>query len=167
MAHGEDKKHALRNLFVFDKLNLEQAAKQLNISAPTARRWKAQALEQGDNWEKLRSAHTLAGNDLEDVARSLLTDLVLQFKTTMDALSNDVMLDAKERVALLTSLSDSYNKAISANKKLLPETNKLAIALQVVELLAQYIKENKNELLMPFMEVLEPFGKRLEKDLKS
>nr|DAM87261.1 MAG TPA: Protein of unknown function (DUF1804) [Caudoviricetes sp.] len=107
----------------------------------------------------------MAGGSLEDIARQLLTDLVLQFKATMDELGN-VKIDAAERVALLTSLSDSYNKAISANRKLLPETSRLATALEVINRLADYLKRKRPELLGAFLEVLEDFGVELERDLK-
>ncbi len=117
MAHSQETKDQLRHRYVFERLPLEKAAGLSGVSVPTARRWKQQAQDFGDDWGKLRSAHTLAGTDLEEVARTLLTDLVLQFKATMDALAADGKMDAKTRVELLTSLSDSYNKAISANLK--------------------------------------------------
>ena len=40
------------------------------------------------------------------------------------------------------------------------------MALQVVKMLANYIEREKPELLMAFMEVLQPFGQLLEKELK-
>lgn len=165
MAHGQETRDKLRRLYVFERLSLEVAAGQCGVSFATARRWKDKAEATGDNWEKLRAAHTMAGKDLEDIARQLLTDLVLQFKGTMDALARED-IPASERVTLLTSLSDSYNKAISANKKLLPETSRLAVALEVLEKLADWLKSKRPELLGAFLDELEPFGAQLEKELK-
>ena len=165
MAHGQETRDKLRRLYVFERLSLEVAAGQCGVSFATARRWKDKAETAGDNWEKLRAAHTMAGKDLEDIARQLLTDLVLQFKATMDALARED-IPASERVTLLTSLSDSYNKAISANKKLLPETSRLAVALEVLEKLADWLKAKRPELLGAFLDELEPFGAQLEKELK-
>lgn len=165
MAHDQATKDKLRRLYVFERLSLEIAAGQCGVSFATARRWKDKAETAGDNWEKLRAAHTMAGKDLEDIARQLLTDLVLQFKATMDALSRED-IPASERVTLLTSLSDSYNKAISANKKLLPETSRLAVALEVLEKLADWLKTKRPGLLGAFLDELEPFGAMLEKELK-
>lgn len=165
MAHDQATKDKLRRLYVFERLSLEIAAGQCGVSFATARRWKDKAETAGDNWEKLRAAHTMVGKDLEDIARQLLTDLVLQFKATMDALSRED-IPASERVTLLTSLSDSYNKAISANKKLLPETSRLAVALEVLEKLADWLKTKRPELLGAFLDELEPFGAMLEKELK-
>lgn len=165
MAHDQATKDKLRRLYVFERLSLEIAAGQCGVSFATARRWKDKAETAGDNWEKLRAAHTMAGKDLEDIARQLLTDLVLQFKATMDALSRED-IPASERVTLLTSLSDSYNKAISANKKLLPETSRLAVALEVLEKLADWLKTKRPELLGALLDELNPFGAMLEKELR-
>lgn len=165
MAHDQATKDKLRRLYVFERLSLEIAAGQCGVSFATARRWKDKSETAGDNWEKLRAAHTMAGKDLEDIARQLLTDLVLQFKATMDALARED-IPASERVTLLTSLSDSYNKAISANKKLLPETSRLAVALEVLEKLADWLKTKRPELLGAFLDELTPFGAMLEKELK-
>lgn len=165
MAHDQATKDKLRRLYVFERLSLEIAAGQCGVSFATARRWKDKAETVGDNWEKLRAAHTMAGKDLEDIARQLLTDLVLQFKATMDALARED-IPTSERVTLLTSLSDSYNKAISANKKLLPETSRLAVALEVLEKFAAWLKTKRPELLGAFLDELEPFGAMLEKELK-
>ena len=165
MAHDQATKDKLRRLYVFERLSLEVAAGQCGVSFATARRWKDKAETAGDNWEKLRAAHTMAGTDLEDIARQLLTDLVLQFKATMDALARED-IPASERVTLLTSLSASYSKAFSAIKKLLPETSRLAVALEVLEKLADWLKTKRPELLGAFLDELEPFGAQLEKELK-
>lgn len=119
----------------------------------------------GDDWDKVKSAHSLAGGELEAVARQILTDFVIQFKATMELVKADE-LDAKTRVELLTSLSDSYNKAISANRKLMPETSKLAVALSVIERLAEFIKDNKPEMLESYLSMLEPFGQLIEREFK-
>lgn len=166
MAYPQAVRDELRELYVFERLSLEMAAKQVGISIATARRWKFSAEETGDNWDKLRAAHTMAGSELEDIARQILTDLVLQFKATMDAIAADAEIDAQTRVELLTSLSDSYNKAISANRKLTPEASKLAIALQVIELLTEFISAKHSKHLSVFVGILEAFAPVLERELK-
>lgn len=166
MAHDASTKDQLRRLYIFERLPIEKAAEQCGVSAATARRWKYAAAEFGDDWDKVRAAHTMAGTDLEDIARQLLTDLVLQFKATMDAIAAEPDISPAARVEMLTSLSDSYNKAISANKKLLPTTSKLAVALEVIEKLSAHLKLRRPELLGAFLEELEPFGQMLEKELK-
>ncbi len=165
MAHAKDKINEVRKRYVFDGMSLATCATVAGISYATAQRWKNTAKDNGDDWDKVRAAHTIAGSDLEDIGRQILTDFVVQYKATMD-LIHDEHLPAAKRVELLTGLADSYTKAIAANKKIMPETNKLAVALQVLEQFAEYIKKYKPDVLPVFMEVLERFGELLEKELK-
>lgn len=166
MAHSQATKDDLRKKYIFDGLSLAIAAKQCKVSYPTAQRWKNVAAEAGDNWDKVKVASTMAGGDIEGVSREILTGFIIQFKATMDAIKDDHMVSAMDRVEMLTSLADAYNKTVASSRKLLPETSKLAVALQVLELLAKHIQEHKPELLIEFMSVLEPFGRLIEKELK-
>lgn len=167
MAHySQEIREKARKAYIFDKLSLASVSLTIDVPYQTVARWKKQAAEKGDDWDKLKAAHTLAGGDLESMARQILTDLVAQFKATMEIVQHQEGLSAFERVSLLTSLSDSYHKAVSASRKLLPETSKLAVAFEVLEKLGEYMKQHKPELLMEFAAVLEPFGELLEKELK-
>lgn len=166
MAYTQADKDALRRAYVFDALPLEKAAQMVGVSTPTACRWKAQAKKIGDDWDLVKSARTVADGSLEELARGLLTEIVILFKTATDAVKADD-LDAKEKVQLLTMLSDSYTKAIGANKKLMPTTDKLAVAMQVIELLGDFIKDNKPNLMQDFVDVLVPFGAMVEKEFNG
>ncbi|WP_230905905.1 DUF1804 family protein, partial [Escherichia coli] len=55
----------------------------------TARRWKTQAMKNGDDWDKLRAAHALAGDGLESVARTVLISLVVKCQTTLERLNQN------------------------------------------------------------------------------
>lgn len=165
MAYTQETKDSVRRAYVYDGLSLDKAAQVMNVSYPTAQRWKKEAKAQGDDWDKVKAAHTLSGGEVENVARELLVELVLIFKTTMDNVKNDE-LDAKTKVGLLASLADSYNKSISANKKLMPVADKLAIAMTVMEMLGNYIKEHKPEAMPIFIEILVPFGELLDSEFK-
>lgn len=166
MAHSQATKDDLRKRYIFEGLSLAMAAVMSEVSYPTAQRWKNAASEAGDDWDKVKTAHSMAGGDLEDISRQILTDFIIQFKATMDSIKGADDIAPGQRVEMLTSLADAYNKTVASSRKLLPETSKLAIALQVIELLATYLKEHKPELLPQFMEILEPFGKTLDGALK-
>lgn len=166
MAHSQATKDELRKKYIFEGLSLAMAAVMTEVSYPTAQRWKNVAKDSGDDWDKVKVAHSMAGGDLEDMSRQILTDFIIQFKTTMDTLKQADDIPPQTRVELLTSLADAYNKTVSSSRKMLPETSKLAIALQVLEMLAKYIQEHKPDLLTEFMSVLEPFGREIEKELK-
>ena len=166
MAHSQSTKDDLRKKYIFDGLSLAMAAVMVEVSYPTAQRWKNQAADNHDDWDKVKIAHSMAGGDLEDISRQILTDFVIQFKATMEALKAAEDIAPQERVKLLTSLADSYSKAIAANRHMLPETSKLATAMEVLEMLTAHLREHKPELLPEFLNVLEPFGQKLERELK-
>ncbi|MGC4884562.1 DUF1804 family protein [Providencia hangzhouensis] len=164
MAHPPEMRDKLRRAYVFDGLSLEVASMQCGIAYSTAQRWKNNAAETGDDWDKLKSARLMSGGGLEEIARAMLTGLVTQFKTTMDELTyGETKLPPEERVKLLGSLSDAYNKAIASSRKVLPETSQLATAIEVVELLSFFIKENYPQHLQVFADILEPFGQEITK----
>ncbi|EIP88590.1 DNA-binding protein [Burkholderia humptydooensis MSMB43] len=145
---------------MFDRFSLEIAAAKHGVSYATARRWKADSLAQGDDWDKAQAAQLIAGGGIEGAARQMLAGLVTQYQATMDELDGAEMKPA-DKVALLASLADAYNKTINASKRILPETNELAIAMGVVQRLAAFIKDRHPEHVGAFADVLGPFGDEL------
>lgn len=168
MAHPQEMRDKLRRVYVFDGLSLELAAVQIGIAYGTARRWKNDAASVGDDWDKLRAARLMSGGGLEETARGMLTAMVTQFQSTMELLTNGTAdkeaekLAPADRVKLLASLADAFNKAIASSRKILPETNQLAVAMQVIQLLSEFIKENHPQHLEHFIEILEPFGRVIQ-----
>ncbi|BEM21566.1 MULTISPECIES: DUF1804 family protein [Serratia] len=164
MAYPPETRDRLRRAYVFDGLSLEVAAVQCGVSYGTAQRWKNDSKAAGDDWETLRGARMLAGGGLEELTLAMFTGLVVQFKTTIDKLAyDDVDIKPEDRVKLLASLSDAFNKAVASSKRAMPEVSRLAIALEVIQLLAAYIKDNHPQQLQPFGDLLEGFGKEIER----
>lgn len=166
MAYTQEDKDKVRKSYIFDRLPLDKCASLHGISYPTVQRWKKQALERGDDWDKVKAAQTLAGGEIEDVARQLLTDFILLFQNLSSQIKSDTDTPPIEKAKILSSLSDSYNKTIGANRKLMPVADKLAIAMTVMEMLGEYIKEHKPEAMAVFVEILVPFGELLDRELK-
>lgn len=162
MAYPPEMRDQLRRSYIFDGLSLELAAAKLGVSGGTAQRWKQDAEKNGDNWEKQKSARLLAGGSIEELARGMLTGLILQYQKTMEDITLGSDIPAATRVKLLSSLSDAFNKAVSSSKKVLPETSRLAVALEVIQLLTAFIKERYPQHLQAFADILEPFGAELE-----
>ncbi|MDR5803416.1 DUF1804 family protein [Caballeronia sp. LZ001] len=160
MAYSKEVRGKVRRAFVFDRLSLEVAALKSGVNSSTARRWKDEAREAGDDWDKAQAAQLFAGGGIEGAARQMLVGLVTQYQATMDELDGAQMKPA-DKVALLASLADAYNKTINASKRMLPETNELAIAMGVVQRLAAFIKDRHPEYVSAFAEVLKPFGDEL------
>lgn len=163
MAHPQEIRDKLRRAYIFGQMSLELAAAQTGIPFNTARRWKKEAQDAGDDWEKLRAAHVMAGGGLEDIGRAVLTSLVTQYQTTLEMLTVDASIQPKERVELLASLADAFNKATAASRKILPETSQLAVALDVLQRLSTFVAESHPKHLAAFVEILEPFGSEIEK----
>jgi DNA-binding PucR family transcriptional regulator len=163
MAHPQETRKRLRRAYIFEQLSLEIASAQCGVAFPTARRWKKEALEAGDDWDRLRAAHVMAGGGLEEIGKAVLTGLVIQYQTSLEQLTTDDMLSPKERVDLLASLSDAFTKAVAANKRILPEISELAVALEVIKQLGHFVTEHYPQHRVAFLEILEPFGERMEK----
>ena len=165
MAHPQETREKLRGLYVSGEQTLETAALMCAIPFATARNWKKAAAEKGDDWDKLRAAYTLAGGGIEDLSRAMLAAFLVQYNSTMtmlqDAAAEDLM--PSERAKLLGSLADAFTKTVAANKKVLPETSKLATALETIELMMDFVQEKHPKHLAAFVEVLEPFGVEVEK----
>lgn len=166
MAWPKETRDRVRQKYIFDQLTLEMVALQCAVPYDTARRWKAQALKNGDDWDKLRVAHTLAGDGLENLARTVLISLVVKCQATMDTLNQNPDLPPQVSVELLASLADSLSKAVSSSKKMLPETDRLATALEVVQKFGAFIHDKHPTLYVSFVEVLEQFASVLEEEFR-
>lgn len=163
MAHPQEIRDKLRRAYIFGQMSLELASAQSGVAFATARRWKKEAQDAGDDWDKLRAAHVMAGGGLEDIGRAVLISLVTQYQTTLELLTTDASMKPKERVELLASLADAFNKATAASRKILPETSQLAVALDVLQRLSTFVAESHPKHLSAFVEILEPFGSEIEK----
>ncbi|MFX2607053.1 DUF1804 family protein [Enterobacter mori] len=164
MAWPKEAKDKIRSAYIFEQLTLEMIALQQGVPYDTARRWKMQAAKSGDDWDKLRVAHTLAGDGLENVARTVLMSLVIKCQSTMELINQNPDIPAPDAVELLASLADSLSKTVAASKKMLPETDRLATALEVLQMLGAYISDRHPALNASFLEVLEGFSGVLETD---
>lgn len=138
---------------------------QAQVPVSTTRRWKADAKAEGDDWDKVKTAHTMASGSLDEIGREILTGFLLQYRTVMEQLNDsESKLGAEDKVNLLASLADAYNKTIAANKKILPETSELATAMQVVDLLSTYIQKKAPDSFEVFVDLLlNGFDKELAK----
>lgn len=163
MAHSPQTQDGVRRSYVFDRLSLELAAVKAGVSYGTASRWKKQAAEQGDDWDKSQAAQLMAGGSMEEIGRQMLSGLVIQYQASMDDLTRNSELNPATKVQLLASLADAFNKTISASKRLLPETSELATAMEVVQKLAEFVRKNYPQHAASFVELLEPFGDELAK----
>lgn len=163
MAHSGDIRRAVRAAFIFQQLSLEIAALKSGVPIATARRWKRESLTAGDDWEKARAAQMIAGGGIEDVVRQTLAVVVQQVQSTVDAIQASTDMPPAEKVKALASLADAYNKLMAASRRLMPETDRLAVAMDVLKRLAEFIRANSPQQAAALAEILGPFGDELAK----
>lgn len=166
MAHAPTVKTQVRRHYVFDRFTLEQSADKAGVAFNTARRWKNDAKDNGDDWDKARDVQVMAGGEMEDLSQSLLTGFLVQYRTTMDEIQNSEGLSAKDKVGLLSTLADSYTKMVAASKRILPEISAISAAMKTIELFANLAKTKKPHLLPDFLELLDEIELLLHKEFK-
>lgn len=159
MAHPPEKRLELRSAYI-GGLPLEAAADKAEVPYGTARNWYRDAKAEGDDWDKFRAASLIvAGGGIEQamgriIAAGLMRCEALQERiTTMD--------DPAEAVKAMATLGDTVAKLRSSGKTLMPEADKLGIAMDVLKRLAAYIQENHPQHAGAFGELLPVFGQEL------
>lgn len=161
MAHDDTVRRAVRGDYVFNQLSLEIAAVKNGVPHATVRNWKRQGKELGDDWDKARGAQMIAGGGIEDVVRQTLGVVVQQVQATVEAIQTSTDMPPGEKVQALASLADAYNKLMAASRRLMPETDKLAVATDVVKRLADFTRTKHPKHAAALIEVLEPFADEL------
>lgn len=167
MAYSKDIKNQARTLYINSGLSLELVADELKISKNTVFNWKSKAFAIGDDWEKLKAMN--AYGRVESLGKNIIVQLLVNFEKSLTdlAMIDKDTLTPSEQVAILADLSESFSRAVSANKRLTPEVNKLVIALETIDGLIEFIKKNNPEALKEFANILEPFGEYLKERLKN
>lgn len=160
MAHPPEMRSKLRGLYVHKGLGLEHAAQRLGVSPRTASRWRQDAEAQGDDWDKARAAHHLAGEGAEAVSRAVLEEFLRMFQSVMEEVKGG-KLQALEKAEAISRLADAYTKTTRAIQRSAPELNRLAVASEVLQHLARYVREKAPQHAPALLEVLEPFGEEL------
>lgn len=163
MAHPTERRTQLRGLYVYKRLSIEAACKALDIAKSTAVRWKAEARDRGDDWDNARAAIALGDENFTQLSRQLLEDYLVQHQATMEALRGDKDMSPAQRASVLASAADSFNKTMASFKKLAPELNRHAIALDTLQRLAAFSQQRYPQHVPALLEMLEPFGEELAK----
>jgi hypothetical protein len=163
MAHASEKRLQLRGLYVYQRLPMETACKKLGVPKSTANRWKQEAASKGDDWDSARAATALGDETFTNLSKQLLEDYLLQHQATMKLLREDKELTALQRAETLASMSDSFNKTMNSFKRLAPELNRQAVALDVLKRLTQFSQAKYPKHVQALVEILEPFGEELAK----
>ncbi len=161
MAHGREKHSQLRGLFVYQRLPMETACKKVGIPKSTGNRWKQEAKDHGDDWDTARAAVAMGDESFRQLSVRLLEDYLIQHQATMDMLKQSKDLSPMSRAEILASMSDSFNKTMASFKRLAPEINRQAVALDVMQRLASFAQQRFPQHVPAMLEMLEPFGEEI------
>lgn len=162
MAYGAEVKRKLRANYI-KGMTLKSAAAGVSVPYETARNWKRLAEKGGDDWDNVRAAHNVSKSGVKALTAAIIEDFVMMFKTTIDQVKESEKIDALQKAQVISQLSDSYAKTIKAAGDSNPKISALAVAMEVIKKLAEYIREHFPHLLEPFSEILEPFGEEISR----
>ncbi len=157
MAYDTSTRNKVRAKYV-QGLSLAVAAQACKVPYNTVRNWKRADAEAGSDWDITRNARRMTKSGMEEMANEVLGELAEQFVATLAALKADPKMPADKRAQILVQLMDGYNKAISAASRAMPNANRLAVAMDVMKFLGQFIAEKFPALRSKFVEIAEAAG---------
>lgn len=158
MARPPEQRQAVRAAYVFDRLPLEQAAAKAAVPHGTARKWRAAAEAQGDDWDKARAAASLSAQSTGTIAQLVLADFLVLYQATVGDLNGDAQVPAMDRAEALARLADAFAKTMHAVAKASPEMARYAVASELLRDLAAWTRAERPDLQAAILEILEPFG---------
>lgn len=158
MAHDEDIRRKVRGAYVFDQLGLDAAATQHGVPVATARRWKREGKDLGDDWDRAKSAQMIAGGGIEEVMRQSLAAMMQQMQATIQWLQSDAEIAPLARVEAIAKLNDGMAKGVAAMRRAMPETDALAVRLDTIKRLGDFVRAKHPRHGNAFAEILAPFA---------
>lgn len=158
MAHPPETRQAVRAAYIFDRLDLEAAAARAGVSSATARRWKSQAAAEGDDWDRARSAASLSHSGASSIAQVVLADFLTLHQATVDALNDASDVAPLARAEAMSRLADAFSKTMNAVAKAAPELGRFAIANELLQDLATFVREEYPDDIEVIVTILEPFA---------
>lgn len=163
MAYDQSTRHKVRAKFV-SGLPLNTAAEACGVPYNTARNWKRDDAEAGDDWDTARTARSMTASGSEEITNQVLGELAEQFLETIKLLKADKKMPAAQRAQILLQLSDSYSKAMAAASRAAPNTNRLATAMDVLRFLSQHIAQHAPKLREAFLKICESAGPEIARE---
>lgn len=163
MAYPPETISAVRAAYVYEALNREQLSGRFNVPVSSIARWKKDALKNGDDWDRARTAARLSGQGMEAVTSAVLEDFVLMFQSTLSSVKENPQILPLERAEIISRLADAYTKTMNAAAKGSPRLDKLSFAADILRDLVQYIQARHPQHAAAMEQVLIPFGEEIGK----
>lgn len=164
MAHPPELRSALRAAYVHERLNMDMAADKVGVSYATARRWKSDAENEGDDWEKARSVARISADGMQTVAQMLASDFVPIHHAVMEEVRSAEGVDPLKKAEALAKLADAVTKTASAIGRFSPEMSRLAAANDCMKAFGEFVMAEHPHLAESLIEAMEAFIPRLARD---
>ncbi len=159
MAHPPETRQKLRAAYI-GGLSLEIASAQAGVPYATARRWFTDAKGDGDDWDKFRAASLIvAGGGIEQAMARIVAAGLMRCEALLEVL--DKVEDPEAQVKAVATLGDTVSKLKSASKGMMPEADRLGVAMDVIRRLAEYVRANHPQHAAAYAEILGPFGEEI------
>lgn len=162
-AHPATIRAAVRAGYVDRREPLARVAAAAGIAAGTARKWKHEAAEAGDDWDQARTGPALPGDGRQLLVQALIEDYVRLHQVTQQALLADEAMPPLARAEALARLATAFSKTMAAAGRAAPELSALTLAGEFVRELAGFVEAHHPEARGALAAVLEPFGRHLLK----
>ncbi|WP_028710399.1 DUF1804 family protein [Paracoccus pantotrophus] len=157
---SDDKRRKARSDYVFRRMQQSTIAITVGVSEATIGRWKKAAKEAGDDWDKARTAHVLAGEGSEVVISTVVEEFMIQAQAILDEIKSGEH-STQEKVSMLVAISDAMTKLAASAKRFAPKVSELGVAQDVMAKLLDFVREEFPHHAQAILEIIEPFGERL------
>lgn len=160
MSDRTDLKRKARSDYVFRRMQQSTIAITVGVSEATIGRWKKAAKDAGDDWDKARTAHVLAGEGCEVVISTVVEEFMIQAQAILDEIKEGTHT-TQEKVTMLVAISDAMTKLAASAKRFAPKVSELGVAQDVMGKLLDFVREEFPHHSATILEIIEPFGERL------
>lgn len=159
MAHPKETRMTLRQAFL-GGLPIDQAADKVGVPVQTARRWKAEAAAEGDDWDKFQAASLIvAGGGFESAMGRVAAAVVLRCGALLEKLETDPKIQPMEAAKAISSLTDSLSKAHAAAKQFMPQADQLAVETATIKAFAELMIRKHPRLADAVVSTMEAFAR--------
>ena len=164
MARPPEERMKLRTAYI-GGLPLEAAADKAGVPYATARNWFRAAREEGDDWDKFRAASLIvAGGGIEQAMGRIIAAGLMRCEALLEQLDSkdpEKQISPTDAIKAMATLGDTVAKLKAAGKSMMPEADKLGVAMDVIKRLDAYLRENNPQQAGAFAELLPVFGQEL------
>ncbi|GAB0057427.1 hypothetical protein SIID45300_01755 [Candidatus Magnetaquicoccaceae bacterium FCR-1] len=161
MAHSPTTRTLVREAYAAGAA-LVIACERHKVPEATARAWKQRDAGTDLDWDKLRAAHALANGGHVEVVQRILTDFLEAHAEAIRQVKEAEIAPA-DRVELLSRLTDALSKTMAALSRAAPKLSELGVAMEILTLLAEFVRTRHPKSAPAILDILEPFGAELVK----